>query len=81
MDQELNVLALVKGEHRFVFVYGDESQPALEGLLNDWAVDPRLTFSPFDAAVIAQRSREQIAVYGESSPRALSAHGADGVTD
>lgn len=81
MEQELNVLALVKGEHRFVFVYDDLAQPALAALLNDWAVDPRLTFSQFDAAVIAQKSREQIETWGEVPPRALTATDADGMAD
>lgn len=68
MDQELNVLALVKGDHRFVFVYDDQAQPALTCLLNEWAVDPRLTFSTFDAAVLAQKSREQIAAFNDGPP-------------
>jgi hypothetical protein len=79
VDQELNVLALVKGDHRFIFVYDDQAQPALACLLNAWAVDPRLTFSTFDAAVLAQKSREQIAAFSEGPPPrpSLSALDAD----
>lgn len=78
MDHELNVLALVKGDHRFVFVYDDNAHPALAHLLEAWAVDPRLTFSLFDAAVLAKKSREQIETYGEGSPRAgVAAHDAE----
>lgn len=69
MDQELNVLALVKGDHRYVFVYDDQAQPNLASLLHEWAVDPRLNFNLFDAALLSQKSREQIEAFGEPCAR------------
>lgn len=60
MTQELNVLALVKGHERYVFVYDDASQVALIEALQAWAMRPDLSFSWFDAAVLADRSQQQL---------------------
>jgi hypothetical protein len=57
--RELNVLALIKGEERYVFVYDDASRPALLDVLRDQAADPRLSFNWFDAAVLTEKAREQ----------------------
>jgi hypothetical protein len=57
--RELNVLALIKGTERYVFVYDDESRPALIDALRDQAADPNLSFTWFDAAVLTDKAREQ----------------------
>jgi hypothetical protein len=57
--RELNVLALIKGTERYVFVYDDESRSLLIDALRDHAADPDLTFSWFDAAVLTEKAREQ----------------------
>lgn len=59
MRREFNVLALVKGTERYVFVYDDDSRQALIDAFRDQAADPRLTFSWFDAAVMTDKAREQ----------------------
>lgn len=59
MPREFNVLALIKGEERFVFVYDDESRAELIDALRDQAADPHLTLSWFDAAVLTEKAREQ----------------------
>jgi hypothetical protein len=56
---ELNVLALVKGTERYVFVYDDQSQAALLEAFRHQAADPALSLSWFDATVLAQKAREQ----------------------
>lgn len=61
MRREFNVLALIKGAERYVFVYDDQSLDSLITCLRDHAADPRLTFSWFDAAVLTDKAREQIA--------------------
>ncbi len=61
MRRELNVLALIKGEERYVFVYDDASRPALIDTLRQWAADPELSFSWFDAAVLTEKARQQTA--------------------
>ena len=59
MPREFNILALIKGEERFIFVYDDESRAELIDALRDQAADPRLTLSWFDAAVLTEKAREQ----------------------
>jgi hypothetical protein len=61
MSSEVNVLALVKGRERYVYVYDDHSQEELIDALRDHAADPRLTLSWFDASVLTRKSREQVA--------------------
>lgn len=59
MRSEFNVLALIKGEDRYVFVYDDVSRPMLIDTLRDQAADPRLSLNWFDAAVLTEKAREQ----------------------
>ncbi len=61
MGREFNVLALVKGEERYVYVYEDSNGEALLEALRAHAADPDLTFNWFDAAVLTQKAREQMA--------------------
>lgn len=55
MQRGINVLALVRGEERYVFLYDDESADQLLRTLGDYAADPDLSFSWYDAAVMSQR--------------------------
>ncbi len=59
MRREYNVLALIKGNERYVFVYDDETHEALIDVLRDSAADPQLSFTWFDAAVLTEKAREQ----------------------
>ena len=59
MRREFNVLALLKGKERYVFVYDEESRTHLIDALRDAAADPQLSFSWFDACVLTQKAREQ----------------------
>jgi hypothetical protein len=65
--QEFNVLALIKGQEHYVFVYDDVSRPALLELFRENAADAGLSFNWFDAAVLTDKAREQ-ARAGESGP-------------
>lgn len=64
MRREFNVLALIKGNERYVFVYDDEAHEPLIDVLRDNAADPQLSFTWFDAAVLTEKAREQ-ALVGE----------------
>lgn len=55
MQTGINVLALVRGEERYVFLYDDESADQLLRTLGQYAADPDLSFSWYDAAVMSQR--------------------------
>jgi hypothetical protein len=57
--REFNVLALIKGKERYVFVYDETSRTSLIDVFRDSAADPKLSFSWFDAAVLTQKAREQ----------------------
>ena len=59
MHRELNILALIKGNERYVFVYDDESRTPLIDAFRDQAADPRLSLTWFDAAVLTDKAREQ----------------------
>jgi hypothetical protein len=57
MDQEINVLALVKDGHRYVFMYDDNSFESLLQTLGRYAADPDMNFSWYDAAILSQKVR------------------------
>jgi hypothetical protein len=57
--REFNILALIKGQERYVFVYDDESRPDLIDNFRDCAADPGQSFNWFDAAVLTEKAREQ----------------------
>jgi hypothetical protein len=56
---DLNVLALIKGNERFVYVYDDGSRDAVIDSLRDQAADPDVSLNWFDAAVLTERARHQ----------------------
>ena len=60
MAQALNVLALVRDEHRFVFLYDDDSIETMLATLCQYANDPELEFTWYDAAMLAQRVRQML---------------------
>jgi hypothetical protein len=68
--REYNVLALIKGNERYVFVYDDEARESLIDTLRDQAADPRLSFTWFDAAVMTEKAREQARATEEAPPPA-----------
>jgi hypothetical protein len=59
LPQEFNVLALVKGEERYIFVYDDESRHDLIDTFRNQAADPKLSLNWFDALVLTNKAREQ----------------------
>jgi hypothetical protein len=65
VTKEYNVLALLKGKEKYVFVYDDTSRLRLLDILRDHAADPSLSFSWFDAAVLSDKARQQEAAAAE----------------
>ncbi len=59
MRRELNVLALIKGNERYVFVYDDQSRDPLLEAFRAQAANPELSLNWFDAAVLTQKAHEQ----------------------
>jgi hypothetical protein len=68
VQREVNVLALIKGDERFIYIYDDASQQPLIEAFRDQAADPRLSFSWFDAAVLTEKAREQSQANGSAKP-------------
>lgn len=68
MRREFNVLALIKRQEHYVFVYDDVSRPALLELFRAQAADPGLSFNWFDAAVLTEKAWEQARAGGGSAP-------------
>ncbi|MDR1480769.1 MAG: hypothetical protein LBJ00_17730 [Planctomycetaceae bacterium] len=59
MGQDVNVLALVKGEERYVFLYNDTSRSETLRTLGRYASNPELSFTWYDAAVLSQKIRQE----------------------
>jgi hypothetical protein len=71
--RELNVLALLKGPERYVFVYEDGGHDPLLDVFRQYASNPNLSFTWFDAAVLTDKARQQQAtVSDDNSPRPRS---------
>ena len=58
MSDGVNMIAMVKDEDRFVFLYDDQSPAEVLRTFGQYAADPELNFSWYDAAVLSQRVRE-----------------------
>jgi len=58
-SQDINVLALVKGAERYVFLYDDASRAETLRVLGRYASNPELSFTWYDAAVLSQKIRQE----------------------
>jgi len=58
VSQDINVLALVKGSERYVFLYDDASRAEALRTLGRYASNPELSFTWYDAAVLSQKIRQ-----------------------
>lgn len=58
VTQDINVLALVKGEERYILLFDDAHRSDALRTLGRYASNPELSFSWYDAAVLSQRIRQ-----------------------
>lgn len=56
---ELNVLALVKGSERYIYVYDEAGRADLIDSFRNDAADPHLSLSWLDVSVLSAKAREQ----------------------
>lgn len=56
---DVNILALVKGTERYVFLYDDKSRAETLRVLGRYASNPDLSFTWYDAAMLSQRVRQE----------------------
>lgn len=73
MDQDINVIALVKGNERFVFLYNEANRAEILRTLGRYASNPEINFTWYDAAVLSQRIRQENADK-KKSPKSKSKH-------
>ncbi len=59
-QQDINVLALVKGSERYVFLYDDKNRAETLRTLGRYASNPELSFTWYDAAVLSQKVRQAL---------------------
>jgi len=59
VNEDINVLALVKGAERYVFLYDDASRAETLRVLGRYASNPDLSFTWYDAAVLSQKIRQE----------------------
>jgi hypothetical protein len=59
MSREVNVLALIKGDEHFVFVYDEESRETLLRHFRQQAADEGIPLTWYDAAVLSEKALEQ----------------------
>jgi hypothetical protein len=55
---EINVLALVKGNERYVFLFDDDNRVEMLRQFGRFAANPDLSFTWYDAAVMSQKVRQ-----------------------
>jgi hypothetical protein len=58
VSQDINVLALVKGEERYIFLFDDSNRAETLRTLGRYASNPDLSFTWYDAAVLSQKIRQ-----------------------
>ena len=69
MSQDINVLALVKGEERYIFLFDDEHRAETLRTLGRYASNPELSFTWYDAAVLSQKIRQSFSPSPAEQPR------------
>jgi hypothetical protein len=58
MSRAVNVLALVRDGQKYIFLYDDNSVQQVMSQLAEFAADPELDFTWYDAATLSQRVRD-----------------------
>jgi hypothetical protein len=59
VSEDINVVALVKGCERYIFLYDDDNRAQTLRTLGRYASNPDLSFSWYDAAILSQKIRRQ----------------------
>jgi hypothetical protein len=59
VSEDINVVALVKGSERYIFLYNDENRSRTLRVLGRYASSPDLSFTWYDAAILSQKIRRQ----------------------
>lgn len=57
--EDVNVLALVKGDERYIFLFTDAYKAEILRVLGRYAESPDLSFTWYEAAVLSQKVRQE----------------------
>jgi hypothetical protein len=57
VSQDINVVALIKGKERYIFLFDDAHKAEALRTLGRFASNPELSFTWFDAAVLSHKIR------------------------
>jgi hypothetical protein len=58
VSDDINVLALVKGKERYVFLFDDRNRSETLRVMGRYASNAELSFTWYDAAVLSQKVRK-----------------------
>ena len=76
MNEDINVLALVQGRERYIFLYEDSQRAEALRALGRFASNPELSFTWYDAAVLSQKVRNNAPtgapILGPTIPRRIN---------
>ncbi len=68
VSKDINVVALVKGEERYIFLFNDQKRSETLRTLGRYASNSKLSFSWHDAAVLSQKVRNTVQKAKAESP-------------
>ena len=81
VSQDINVVALVKGEERYLFLFNDSQRSETLRTLGRYASDARLRFSWYDAEVLSQKVRNSNKTAKNSAETSINRISAPSVSD
>jgi hypothetical protein len=58
VTKDINVIALVKGKERYIFLFDDDNRAEALRTLGRYASNQELSFTWYDAAVLSQKIRQ-----------------------
>ncbi len=59
-SEDINVLALAKGDERYIVQFTDAKRAEALRTLGRWASNPELSFTWYDAATLSQKVRQEL---------------------
>ena len=77
MPTNINVLALVKGEEKYIFLFNEQNRKKTLRQLGRFASNPKLSFTWYDAAVMSQKVRKLTSIEQAMESRYRAASSSD----
>ena len=77
MSKNINVLALVKGDEKYIFLFNEKNRKKTLRQLGRFASNPDLSFTWYDAAVMSQKVRKLTSIEEAMESRYRAASSSD----